>query len=242
MSRFVRRAEIEDPHSRHVGVRFEALVPTERAEARIEDVALPLSRGTWMPPTELCEANTIARRKVLDDIVGHDGDAVSQMAVLTTAFVHSHVICANRRRYAWSIGASNRLVDMAMSHLSSVGTSIVLPVQGSYALMGTAHMCRCAPEPDCIEEADMDRSIGRHLAESFRNTTLLSVSVRAGGTSAGPRRGLDVRDLLDLDREEFARIVRDEGMKSICGRYGMKMRDLEIACRRRGIDAARMAA
>lgn len=242
MTRFVRTVEVEDPHARHPGVRFEALVRAEAAQARIEDVALPLSRGTWMPPTELCEAHTIARRGVLDEIVKHHGDVESQMAVLATAFVHSHVICANRRRYAWPLEASGHLVGLAMAHLSSTGTTIVLPVKGSYALMGTAHMCRSAPEPLCTGDAELDRSVGRHIAMSFRETTLLSISVKAGGIAPASTPKSQARELLALGAEDLSRMVRDEGLESICGRYGMKMRDLEIACRRRGIDTARMAA
>lgn len=242
VARLVRIAEVGDPHGRHIGVRFDAFVPTCRVEGRIEDVTLPVSRNSWAPPTKLCEVHTVARRQVLSDIVAHDGDVDAQTAVLVAAFVHSHVTARNRRRYAWPLDASTRLVDLAVSHLASVGTDMMMPVEGTYALMGTNQMCRAAPEPDCRDDASLDRSIGRHLALSFRETTLLSIRIGHGGAAEEARRPADVRGLLALDRDELSRLVDEVGPDELCRTYGMKMRDVTTACRRRGIDLARLAA
>jgi hypothetical protein len=179
---------------------------------------------------------------VLTDIVTHEGDVDAQTAVLVAAFVHSHVTTQNRRRYAWPLDASTRLVDLAVSHLSSVGTDMVMPVEGTYALMGTAQMCRAAPEPDCRDDDSLDRSVGRHLALSFRDTVLLSVCIESGGTAEVARPPADTRALLALDRDELARLVDECGPEELCRTYGMKMRDMTMACRRRGIDLARLAA
>jgi len=242
IARLVHVANIGDPHGRHVGVRFNALVPLSRLEGRIEDVTLPVSRDSWARPTELCEVHTVARRQVLADIVAHQGDPDAQVAVLVAAFVHSHVIMQNRRRYAWPLDSSSRLVDLAVSHLASAGTEMLMPVEGTYALMGTNHMCRAAPEPDCRDDESLDRSVGRHLAMSFRDTALLSIRIESGGVPEAARRPADVRGLLALDRDELARLVDESGPEELCRIYGMKMRDMTTACRRRGIDLARLAA
>lgn len=242
VARLVNIAVVGDPHGHHVGVQFNALVPSHKAAGRIEDVTLPVSRGSWVRPTELCEAHTVARRQVLTNIVRHVGDIDAQTAVLTAAFVHSHVVMTNRRRYAWPIESSSALVDLAVDHLSSLGTEMLMPVEGTYALMGTNNMCRAAPEPDCRDDDSLDRSVGRHLALSFRDTVLLSVRIEAGGTAEIARRPADTRGLLALDREELGRLVDECGPEELCRTYGMKMRDMTMACRRRGIDLARLAA
>lgn len=242
VARLVKIATIGDPHGRHVGVSFNAFVPAHKAEGRIEDVTLPLSRGSWVRPTELCEAHTVARRKVLSDMVAHDGDVDAQTAVLVAAFVHSHVTMGNRRRYAWPLDASSRLVDLAVAELATLGTGMIMPIEGTYALMGTVQMCRAAPEPDCHDDESLDRSIGRHLALSFRDTVLLSIRIEHGGTAEMARQPADTRALLALDRDELARLIDQHGVDGVCRTYGMKTRDVNMACRRRGIDLARLAA
>lgn len=242
LSRLVRIAKVGDPHGHHVGTSLNALVPARKAEGRIEDVAIPVSRATWVKPTELCEAHTLARRQVLSDVVAHQGDEDAQLAVLVAAFVHSHVTMSNRRRYSWPLDVSCRLVDTAVEHLRDLGTEIVLPAEGTYALMGTSHMCRAAPEPYCLDDDSLDRSVGRHLALSFRDTVLLSIRIEAGGVAPEAVRPADTKALLALDSEELSRLVDELGLDELCRRYGMKMRDMTMACRRRGIDVARLAA
>ncbi|MFZ3481853.1 hypothetical protein [Sphingomonas sp. 3-13AW] len=242
VARLVRIATVGDPHGQHVGAAFNALVPIHKVEGRIEDVALPISRGAWAPPTELCDARTLARRQVLADLLTHSGDADAQTAVLTAAFVHSHVTMSNRRRYSWPIAASNELVSHAVAHLACLGTRMVLPVEGTFALMGTSNMCRAAPEPYCTDTESLDRAVGRHLARSFRGTVLLALRIEAGGVAAAKARPADTRGLLALEREDLARLVTEQGLEELCRTYGMKMRDITTACRRRGIDVARLAA
>lgn len=242
VARLVRIATIDDPHGDHVGTSFNALVPARKADGRIEDVALPVLRGSWAPPTELIEAHTLARRQVLADILTHVGDEDSQTAVLVAAFVHSHVTMANRRRYSWPTDVSCRLVDQAVSHLRDLGTAMILPAEGTYALMGTSHMCRAAPEPYCLDDDSLDRSVGSHLARSFRDHVLLSIRIKAGGVAPAARRPADTRGLLALAKDELAQLVADPGLEELCRIYGMKMRDMTMACRRRGIDVPRLAA
>lgn len=242
IARLVHVASVGDPHGHHVGVRFNAMIPSQRVSGRVEDVALPLSRGAWSPPTELCEAHSVARRKLLSDLVHLSGRPDAQMAVLAAAFVHSHVMTENRRRHSWPIPLSEGLVDVAMDHLKSVDVDMVLPSKGAYVLLATNQMCRAAPEPYCTDQNSLDQSVGRHLALSFRDKTILSISIGEGGQVAPVPKTGDVHSLLALDRTEFERMVMTSGLDEMCRIYGMKMRDMTMACRRRGIDPARMAA
>jgi hypothetical protein len=242
LSRFVRAAAVPDPYGRHVGLRVDALVPARSADARVEDVGGPVSRGTWTPPTELCDPQTLARRGILSEILRHRDDPDAQVALLATAFVHTHVGSDSRRRYAWPLDRSEALVACATGYLEERGTRLQLPARGAYALLGASHMCRAAPEPFCADDDMLDRSVGRHLALSFRETTLLSLSIEAGGSVAETAPRADTRSLLALDSDAIGRMVRRDGVDGICRRFGMRHRDVVMACRRRGVSVEAKAA